>query len=238
MTETSTNLTIFDTSSSNKIHAYIQEATGEDYFDPRLPNWIPAVIFVIGIFGNFMSILVFLQKKMRKNSAFIYLAFLCIVDLCVILFGLGEILIFSYFRILIKNESFIVCRIQTFLVYMFSHLSSFILASVSVDRAIASNCLNFAKRFCKPSYAYKVLLLNVILAVIINFHSLLFLGFEQDNFHYGSNDSSFQCISIPDSGYRRFIDPYFEIMGKLHFFALLKKVHLMDGKKLHQTAIE
>ena len=166
------------------------EESYEDYFDPRLPRWIAVVIFLIGIFGNLLSILVFFQKKMRKNSTFVYLAFLCVVDLFVILFGLGDILVISYFRVIIRSQSFLLCRFHTFFIYTSTHLSSFILASVSVDRAIATNCLTFAKTYCTPKYAYKILFINFLMAVAINFHSLIFLGYDQETTASPSSNST------------------------------------------------
>ena len=119
----------------------------EDYFDPRFPRWLSIVLLVLGIFGNTLSLIVFLGKHMKKNSTFIYLAFLSIIDLFVLSFGLGDMIMISYFRIVLRNYSRSVCRIHTFLTYASTHLSSFILASVSIDRAIATNLINFAKKY-------------------------------------------------------------------------------------------
>mgnify|MGYP003385304060 CR=1 FL=1 len=150
----------------------------EDYFDPRLPKWPSLVLFILGLFGNLLSVWVFIQRQMRKHSTFVYLAFLCFVDLYVLLFGLGDLILISYTGIILRNKSLIVCRLHTFLTYTFTQLSSFILASVSIDRAIATNAINFAKSFCKPRVAHRVILANCCLAVALNFHSLLFLGYE------------------------------------------------------------
>ena len=110
------NLIFSNTSTHKYLHSDKQESY-EDYFDPSFPRWIALVIFIIGILGNFVSILVFFQKKMRKNSTFVYLAYLCIVDLLVILLGLGDILFMTYFHVVIRNHSFIICRFHTFLIY-------------------------------------------------------------------------------------------------------------------------
>jgi hypothetical protein len=110
------NLIFSNTSTYKYLHSDKPESY-EDYFDPSFPRWIALVIFIIGILGNFVSILVFFQKKMRKNSTFVYLTYLCIVDLFVILLGLGDILFMTYFHVVIRNHSFIICRFHTFLIY-------------------------------------------------------------------------------------------------------------------------
>ena len=222
-------------------HSSLQESY-EDYFDQRIPKWVALLIFVVGLFGNSLSLLIFCQKNMRKNSTFIYLAFLCIVDIFVILFGLGDVLLISYLKVIVRNQSILVCRLHTFLTYLFTHLSSFILASVSIERAIATNFINHAKRYCRPKTAYKVLLINVLIAVAINFHSLLFLGYEQiavssDDLTFESSDflffrnnsaarapleetKNFFCASKENTLYDRFLDPYFQWID-LVFYALL-----------------
>ena len=150
----------------------------EDYFDPRFPRWVSVVLLILGLIGNTLSLIIFLGKHMKKNSTFIYLAFLSVVDLFVLSFGLGDIIMISYFKFVVRNHSFLVCRVHTFLTYASTHLSSFILASVSIDRAIATNLINFAKKYCKTEMANKIILLNCVVVIAINFHSLLFLGYE------------------------------------------------------------
>ena len=159
------------------IAASIDE-TYEEYFDVSFPKWISILILAVGILGNLLCLLVFFQKTMRKNSTFIYLAFLSIVDIFVLVLGLGDIVLISYTKIVLRNQSAWTCRSHVFLTYLFTHLSSFILASVSIDRAIATNFINFAKVYCKPKMAYKVMLLASLLSVIINFHTLFFMGYQ------------------------------------------------------------
>jgi hypothetical protein len=146
-----------------------------DYFDPRFPRWISIFLFIVGLFGNTLCLVVFMQKNMRKNSTFIYLAFLSVVDLMVLLLGLGDIILISYFHFNVRAKSIYLCRFVSFLIYGSTHLSSFILASVSIDRAIATNFINYAKEYCKPVMAYKIILINIAIASFLDFHNLFFL---------------------------------------------------------------
>ena len=77
---------------------------------------------------------------------------------------------------MLRSKSLYLCRFVSFLIYGFTHLSSFILASVSIDRAIATNFINFSKVYCKPNMAYKIIALNILLASAIDFHNLIFMG--------------------------------------------------------------
>lgn len=186
----------------------------EDYFDPNFPRWVAVCIFCVGIFGNLLSIRVFTHKKLRKNSTFIYLAFLCFVDLFVIIFGLGDLIIISYFKFVLRNKSLFICRVHTFLTYTFTHLSSFILASVSIERAIATNLINFAKCYCKPQTAYRIICLNTLIAALFNFHNLVFLGYEDESTEIIHNrtitKTQVNCAPIESSWYEYFVDPYYQ----------------------------
>jgi hypothetical protein len=197
----------------------IQTVSYEDYFDPRLPKWVSLVLFFVGIFGNLLSVWVFSQRQMRKNSTFVYLAFLCFVDLYVLCFGLGDLILISHFGIVLRNKSLLVCRLHTFLTYTFTHLSSFILASVSIDRAIATNLINFAKSYCKPRVAHRVILINCALAILLNAHTLGYMGYMQ---RVDNNKTSYHitCDAEKDSLYDYFINPYFQWLD-LIFYAIL-----------------
>jgi hypothetical protein len=206
-----------------------------EYFHPKFPRFITIVFLIIGNFGNILSLVIFLSKSMRNNSVFTYFAFLSIVDFFVITFGLGDAILLSYFKFVIRNESIILCRLHTFLTYVFAHLSSFILASVSIDRAIALNSINLSRIYCKTQTAYKVILINIIVVVLINCHSLFFLGtyeYADENVGSLSNNSS---ITFPNSDtskmilicgtkegtlYKNFLEPYFEYIDLLCYAIL------------------
>lgn len=100
-----------------------------DYVNPNFPKWFLIVLFVIGIFGNILSLSVFHKMNVRQNSTYIYLSILCLVDITVLVLGLGDMIILFYFNLIVRNESIFVCRIHTFLLYTFTHWSSFILGN-------------------------------------------------------------------------------------------------------------
>nr|QVK45805.1 G protein-coupled receptor [Proales similis] len=205
-----------------------EQETYADYFSPRL-LWVAPLLFVTGIFGNILSIVVFLQPSMRKNSTFTYLLWLCVVDIFVIAFGLGDLILIAYFGKILRNTSFVACRLHTFLTFSFTHLSSFILASVSIDRAVATNAINFAKVYCKPAVAYKVIGVSILLTFIINFHNLFFLGFEHvqvseknqsDGTLKNVSEKFVICGVKENTAYNSFVDPYYQWMD-LTFYAIL-----------------
>lgn len=227
-------LTIQNMNTHEDVNEPNKDTSFEDYFDPKFPRWISIVLLIVGLFGNTLCLVIFSQKSMRKYSTFIYLAFLAIVDLFVLTLGLGDMILISYFKFVLRNRSLFLCRFLSFLIYVFTHLSSFILASVSIDRAIATNFITFSKIYCKPKTAYKIIFLNVLIAAIINFHSLIFLGYETQNLsnttigvnYINLNSSgsmgllrstSYECASEKDTLYDRFLDPYFKWIDLLSY---------------------
>lgn len=237
MNEINSTLTnsLFTTTSSIITTNNIQtEDADMEYFHPKFPRFLTIIFLVIGNFGNILSLIVFLSKSMRNNSVFTYFAFLSIVDFFVITFGLGDAILLSYFKIVIRNESIILCRLHSFLTYVFSHLSSFILASVSIDRAIALNSINLSRVYCKTQTAHKVILIDIAIVVIINCHSLFFLGTYEspdENSILLLNNSS---ITLPSESskmilicgtkegtlYKNFLEPYFEYIDLLCYAIL------------------
>lgn len=153
-----------------------------DYIDPRFPKFLFLILIMFGVSGNLLSLVVFSSSSMKSNSIFTYLAYLSVVDLFVIVFGLGDLIVISYFNFVIRNYSIVLCRLHTFVTYFFTHLSSFILASVSLDRAIALNLTKLARFYCLPRTAHLVVFLNGFIVFSINLHTLIFLGtYESTN---------------------------------------------------------
>jgi hypothetical protein len=195
-----------------------------EYFDSRFPRVLSLILLLIGLFGNLLCFYIFSQPNMRKNSTFIYLACLSIVDWFVLALGLGDIVIISYLKIVLRDTNIIVCRVHSFLTYVFTHLSSFLLASVSIDRAIATNLINFSKIYSKPQTAYRIIFLNIGVAVVINLHSLLFMGYyipsessiNDSNSLIGNESTNssiireFHCATESGTIYDKFLDPYFK----------------------------
>lgn len=174
-----------------------------DYFDASFPGWLSVLILIVGLIGNLLCLVVLCKKKMRKNSAFFYLGVLSLVDIFVLLFGLGDIILIAYFRFMIRNTNLYVCRLHSFITYVFTHFSSLLLALVSLDRAIATNLITFAKIYCRPQSAIKIMLVTFLITMIINSHYLIFLGHEKTE---SNNTFSFECASSKNSTYEHFME--------------------------------
>jgi len=92
------------------------------------------LILTVGIFGNLVNYFVFTNKKMINMPTFKFLAHLSLIDCLYILIGVPHIILVSFKNFDIRNTSNIICSIHSFLTIYFSHLSSNVLAAISVYR--------------------------------------------------------------------------------------------------------
>ena len=65
-----TNLTTATALAATTTAATQSGESYEDYFDPRFPRWLSLVLLVVGLFGNTLSLIVFLGKNMRKITIY------------------------------------------------------------------------------------------------------------------------------------------------------------------------
>lgn len=150
-----------------------------DIYDPRLTRPFALICLFIGSIGNSLSFIVFTQKQLRTHSTFRYLAYLSVVDLVVLYLGLGNLLLRDYFDFDIRERSLWLCKFHTYLTYVSTHLSSWILTLVSIDRAIACTVIQLNKRFCRPKSADRIFLIMCFVIALINSHILFFMGSKQ-----------------------------------------------------------
>ena len=114
---------------------------------PYLTTYIIiTLIILIGIIGNILNIIVFSQKTMRQKSTFRFLFYLSIVDLLVLIICTTDFLLTITDYLVIRLESDFICRLHTFLTYFLTHMSSFILMIVSIDRALIVCGRSFKKK--------------------------------------------------------------------------------------------
>lgn len=149
-------------------------------FDPYLIRYGAIFLLVVGTFGNIISFIIFLNGTLRKSSTFRYLALLSIMDLLVLYSGLLDLLLMIQYggTFSIRSLNPVTCRLHTFITYWSQHSSSWILSFISVDRAIATNCIKFARKFCTPRSAEYIVGIILCCTALLNCHELIFLRLQ------------------------------------------------------------
>lgn len=127
---------------------------------------IPTIVF-IGVFGNFVSMLVFASNYLRSSSSSTFLVALAFVDNVFLL-----CLFLSWLDGSVKNilTSLPVCRIIAYSTYMSSFLSVWFVVGFTVERHIAICHPLHAKLFCtKVRERITVILLLIISVFLYHF---------------------------------------------------------------------
>jgi hypothetical protein len=162
-------------------------------FDPRLIRYGSICLLIVGTFGNIVSFFIFSYGTLRRSSTFRYLALLSLMDLLVLYSGLLDLFLMIEYDGLysLRNISPVTCRLHTFITYWSQHSSSWILSFISVDRAVATNCIKFARKFCTPRSAEYIVGLILTFIALLNCHELIFLHLQESTVvDTGSNVTS------------------------------------------------
>lgn len=151
--------------------------------DPYLIRYGSIFLLIVGTFGNILSFVIFSHGTLRKSSTFRYLALLSLMDLLVLYSGLLDLFLTIEYGIAfsLRNLNPVTCRLHTFITYWSQHSSSWILSFISVDRAIATNCIQFARKFCTPRSAEYIVAAILITIGLLNCHELVYLRLQDKN---------------------------------------------------------
>jgi hypothetical protein len=154
-------------------------------------------LLLLGLIGNIISIVIFSQKSMQKHTTFRYLSLLSVVDICALYVGFSQILFSVYFDIDIRLISEASCKIQSFLVYFFTHFSSILLTTMSIDRTISITLkLN---NYSTPRTAVKFFILIGIVIFVFDSHLLFYTHLYEIKLpmdvHNDSADYLNECLS-------------------------------------------
>lgn len=151
--------------------------------DPLLVRYGSIFLLIVGTFGNVLSFIIFSHGTLRKSSTFRYLALVSLMDLLVLYSGLLDLFLTVEYggAFSLRNVHPITCRLHTFITYWSQHCSSWILSFISVDRAIATNCIQFARKFCTPRSADYIVAGILVAMALLNCHELAFLRIQDSD---------------------------------------------------------
>lgn len=132
---------------------------------------------VLGLIGNFLSIIIFSRKALRSRSCSMYFLGLSVSDICVLMGYTFENLLFHGFGIQFLSNAFM-CKSIIFLIYASTDISNYFLALAAIDRCILISYRTAHYRFCRQSTAQCLIITIVVVFSLINGHFLY--GFRLD----------------------------------------------------------
>ncbi len=139
-------------------------------------KYICLTIFVIGLIGNLLSVLVFSRPSLRRRSCAIYFLALAITDIASLCASFIDTVLPSYNNVSLTIKSVFICKLNPLMVYFTTDLSNFLLAVASIDRAVSIQCPLKSQQFCRARIAIYIILIMSIVFLLINGH--IFWGFE------------------------------------------------------------
>ena len=139
-------------------------------------KYICLAIFIIGVIGNLLSVLVFSRSSLRRRSCAVYFLALAITDIASLCASFIDTVLPSFNNVTFTAKSLFICKLNPLMVYFTTDLSNFLLAVASIDRAVSIQCPITSKKFCRARIAIYIIIAMSIIFLLINGH--IFWGFE------------------------------------------------------------
>lgn len=130
------------------------------------------LVFIVGVIGNFVTILILSNRSQKKSSTTVYLTVLAVADLCVMVISLPRWWIIYVFEVDIRHLGKAVCKTQWFLTYFSGGVSTAVLTTVTIEKIICSLKPYKVKRCCTVKNARIICSVIVLLLVAIYGHVL------------------------------------------------------------------
>ncbi|CAH1789963.1 unnamed protein product [Owenia fusiformis] len=125
---------VFNGSISNTDTTNDMEDSTEYKLTIALWTYLSPIVLLVGLIGNLLSILVLRCTSMKRAASSVYLTALAVSDLTLLLISLSNDWVAYMFDFDIQTVHTWSCKIHTFLVYMFTDISAWMLVCVSLER--------------------------------------------------------------------------------------------------------
>lgn len=142
--------------------------------------YMSPIVFVVGIFGNTIIIILMRSKKLQGTTSSVYLPLLAIADIATLMFGIIPEWLEHCNIVVMKELNQWVCKFEKFLFYTASDCAIWILVAFTFDRFIAV-CFPLRKlSLCRKKNAMITCIVILCSAVAKNFHVYWTRGSEYD----------------------------------------------------------
>ena len=169
-------------------------------------QYVPPVIVVVGTIGHILIIIAVNGSKRRATSFTIYLTALAVVDALVLYTQTFNLWLQYAFGINIKESRAFMCKLNYFLGFLFIHISSWLVACLTIERTI---CMYFPRKVGQlpgPKVGITACSIIVIFFCALNAHVMYGRDFEL-------RQNKTVCGFV-DQDYKQF---FYTIWNKTHF---------------------
>lgn len=143
-------------------------------------TWIyPPILFVIGIIGNVLFLMVLVRPNIRRTSISLLLICLAICDTAVLTFSVLKRWIGKFLETDFRNSSLAYCKIDTFLTYFLLQLSPWILVLITVERTYSVIYPHKVNDKFTKKRLLGALVLTILILGAINSHIFFSISLQQ-----------------------------------------------------------
>jgi hypothetical protein len=192
-----------------------------------LHRYVIPIIYVIATIGNLLSVIIFATKSWRKNVCVLYFVVCLFFNTCYINSTmLGSMFIFGY-NINLLNSSVILCKLYSYLSFLFSTIYPTILILASIDRLLISSKDVDTRLYSSKRLAYFSIGISTFCWTVYFFHLLIMINIQQ------LFPSYFVCFYDPSGSYRAFVS-YSSLIINSSFFIIMIILSIFAFKNVRQ----
>ena len=140
---------------------------------------VPVVLFLAGMLGNTLTIIVVIRLGLRRQPTLMFLFFLAITDSVVLITGLPRYWIDYVFDVNIRLSGNVGCKLYYFIIYASMQYSSWILVSVTIERVFKTYFPFRYRRLFTTKRAIVGLLTLLFVLCLVNGHFFFTNGINE-----------------------------------------------------------
>lgn len=206
--------------------------------------YVSPIIFVFGLIGNLLILIVMGRRKFHGSTTSVYLRIMALADMSVLVFGMLPEFLENSHVVTFKEIHPIACKLEKFIHYSTGDTAIWILVAFTIDRFVAV-CFPLDKtEVCKPRRAKMYCLGLLLVACIKNAHVFWTRGLEHSKGENGTLVVKSNCgRPTPEYKYfEKYVRPWiaFSLVTALPFIIILLCNiciirTLIQAKKLHSS---
>ncbi|XP_060607912.1 uncharacterized protein LOC132760043 [Ruditapes philippinarum] len=153
------------------------------------------LIFAVGVFGNIVTMIILSRKRNKPSSTTVFLSAKAFADLFVILFMLPRWWLVYLVGFDVRHIHNIVCKLQFFGNYFNGSYGSFLLAAVTIERALCTAKPYMVKNICTANIAVIISIALALTSCVIHGHMLIGMKLYEVTYNETAGTISFPLDS-------------------------------------------
>ena len=141
----------------------------------NLSRYFLPIVVCIGNVTLILSLIVFSRKSMRKNASSLYFLSFTLANLIFINISINTIFLFFGYQVDPTGGILFICRLEFYIGFVTSLLSSIFLVLASIDRYIMTSSTHHIQRLNTPFLAMKLIILLTIISCLVHIHAFFFI---------------------------------------------------------------